>query len=1350
MRSYFLALGLCASLLTTSGCGRKEPAPPPSQDPGAATEAPPASEPAPPTPAAPAPLPPTANAPASIETASAAVLVRVAFGDVMQREYGGVILKPDTFTPPIADDSDRRFVAVWIPDYEGRDLQDQSCKIGVFRTPPTEPDAGRNNDRHFLRDADLVEFDESSRIALVRFIENLPYRLDGGVKAGQGQPPHHALVAAFKSRPLPASFPAPDSATQPPSAALAGLAIRQDRAVINEAGTLAGIVPATLPLLSEAGNLTRFARLSKDGGPLSAPFQTPSLDTRPLLFQVQDVQTTVVRDNETRLRITGKLRDPLGQLSTWRGSYKRIADPKEFEQALADENFKLAKESSVYPSLKNGHLECQLPNMLSRDSAGPVHALVQLRAALKKGNDEYFTKPFLITLTPKGTLVEATVNLGTRAAPAAPPAPPPSLPAAAPIAPEPQASHSPAVPPAAPATAAELKRVKTESPIVAGFSICGGREVLLNLSGAPYWKRLSLETGDWLPLPDMDLVQVRLTGNKEALFALDPATRTVRRFNAATLKQEAEQQLPEKAAWIAIAAGCNTQHAPLAIVSPNGVLALSPHDLSLIHDGVSSERPINPASDKVRYVLSADGLNLFHFRPESGMDQPTIYKSYLGGVKGFSDPVWHVKTSPSPVSAAFGWSSMGFQARLGLLKPSGQQENIEVLDPPTAAGVKKAIPLPSAPLWLEVTTTSHPSLPSTHKGALRSFVTQERFIELDLPELGELAEKFHTSLQNRVFFHPGAPALATWHGSDTVTIRQLKPTATLPTKLPVLLNFPEAVIPRGSTWTFKPVFFGPTAATLEMTGTPDAERSPDGTLSWNPPDGLPVSSYQIAFRLGPPSATTPGVEFNMPVLFHGGGRVTAAPPHLDPGSIESLRKGAQRGEVTKTRLVPLASRAFHSPRPVARVHQGLNDYLLLEMQDKSLALLSLSDLQIKGSVTLSPATRFFPAGESLLTFDAERGLLSRLSLPGLTPAANLKMPLKTEVVGIAAGENADSVVTLLVQQRLMQGNDVRERSRNVLFLEKATLQRGPWASLSPSNEKDPNGGWSNDTPVSLRGGEYREGPQRMPCSLDGRTVLLPSGLLAISNAMTIGVQATGSAGSDFANLVTTASPTADRLFVMGNMTTPTTAQAFRIGGLSDAKIMSRCGNYLVAPVQTGEVRAVTIESTEGFRPLLTLTGIDALELKDVQFGRVQNNFPCIPFGEKNLLVCMSPGGTVIQLIDLNLPDVVKQVSPDTVVVTSHVRPYVLRGGTLQYQVTVNNPDAVTSYRLRDTVPGATISPEGMLVFKAPADGAQDKTRNIAIEVVLKAGGVVVHEIGIAILPTTTMPMPTKPANPNSI
>ena len=132
------------------------------------------------------------------------------------------------------------------------------------------------------------------------------------------------------------------------------------------------------------------------------------------------------------------------------------------------------------------------------------------------------------------------------------------------------------------------KMFPLEAPVRDLKEIAGGREVLLQFDGPPFWKRFSLTRNEWLPLPPMNLTDVHITGNATALFVLDRGAAEVRKFMLTDLKQVNSVKLSGEQIPVAILAGCNSERAPVHVLMKEEVLSLDPN--SLLRRGLDCSR----------------------------------------------------------------------------------------------------------------------------------------------------------------------------------------------------------------------------------------------------------------------------------------------------------------------------------------------------------------------------------------------------------------------------------------------------------------------------------------------------------------------------------------------------------------------------------------------------------------------------------------------------------------------------------------------------------------------------------------------------------------------------------------
>jgi hypothetical protein len=208
-------------------------------------------------------------------------------------------------------------------------------------------------------------------------------------------------------------------------------------------------------------------------------------------------------------------------------------------------------------------------------------------------------------------------------------------------------------------------------------------------------------------------------------------------------------------------------------------------------------------------------------------------------------------------------------------------------------------------------------------------------------------------------------------------------------------------------------------------------------------------------------------------------------------------------------------------------------------------------------------------------------------------------------------------------------------------------------------------------------------------------------------------------------------PTADRLFLEGQMYLSADLPAIKIcDGRSAA--LSRCGNYVAwLKIENDGRKQIRLSSANDGRPLLGLAGVELLKLHD---GEEQYQRQVLmPRGDKNLLTVLSRGGLLLQGIDLDLAATFLALEPQSAYVTSHPFPIVAEGRTLDYQVTVSNPAAVSRYELRDRTPGAIITPQGHLSYRAPSQLKQSQQETIAIVIHFKSGEVALHQVPVYVI-----------------
>ncbi|MCF7787097.1 MAG: hypothetical protein K9N47_13305, partial [Prosthecobacter sp.] len=512
------------------GCGKSEHE---AASPAPVVEAMPAAPaPSPAVPAAPAPAPSKPALVLTPELENAVVVVRVAVAGTLMREQTGVILRPEVFSPPIPLETPRRYVAVLLPGHEESVLRDKSCNILVLRRRLDE----KNRPFVLMRPALLLHFDAASHVAVLQFTEDFPYQLEEGPVrvSGEGAEAEamYLLQAALNQEQQQ------QTATLPRGPKGTGLTGAVDvsllRARMADGGLklAEGQPQAPGPVANAGSRLNVAAVLAGDGSlagfakPGAAPelqgfekFVVPQVAELDLRYVMTGVEIESVGDHSKslgyyRVRVKGAVSDPLNEYRTARLAVRNLATAEDFMPVANPQANQPAMEHEG--EFDRCHMEAdgsfslnlRLPPEVQ--SASQVVQVEMLRAS---GEVAFRTAPFMVVSKRRGAGVYQSV-------------------VGAPGAEAPVTAEAPAKP--------GLVELTTESRILHGAPLCEGREVIFRLEGAPYWKRLSLAEGKWLPLPmaEEELAHCWVAGNKDAIFVLTPGAAETRRYNVATLALE--------------------------------------------------------------------------------------------------------------------------------------------------------------------------------------------------------------------------------------------------------------------------------------------------------------------------------------------------------------------------------------------------------------------------------------------------------------------------------------------------------------------------------------------------------------------------------------------------------------------------------------------------------------------------------------------------------------------------------------------------------------------------------------------------------------------------------------------
>ncbi|MCF7786833.1 MAG: hypothetical protein K9N47_11970 [Prosthecobacter sp.] len=1357
------------SLLGAAGCGKREDAPaaPGVETPAAAVKS-----------DVPAPAPPTAPAPPkpalvlTQELESAVVCVRVTMAQTLVREQTGVLLRPESFVQsPLPAESLQRLVAVLLPAYDEAALRDPGCAIHVLRR---KLDA---NDKPYVLQCQgaLAHFDAKTHAALVQYTEDFACRLDGGLSPGAGVGAGTAglsLLAATYEVPPP-----PQPGQPPPSLPKRGnIPYAEQRGTMLPGGVAVAVLPASLQegalrlepaattvdarvrvaaVLDGEGRLAGFAS-RKVPGEESWAFQAlalpPAVEELRLLYVPQSVETGPLMKGTSwgqgwyHVTVKGVLKDPLKELQFCRVAVQNLptpgfplaADVRENQQPLLHDGQLITVSIPADGSFR---FELRLPK-----NAKSAFQLVQVQLVKKGGSWDgqaaFHAAPFLIVsksdeagalatvlgLDAQGGAAKGMSN-GNANADA-------SMPAALPANATPQTAPGGGRP--VPVVSTVQKTLSTESRILHGVPLCGGREVLLRLEGAPYWKRLSLAEGKWLPLPAVeDLGACHLAGNKDAIFVVHPSLREIRRYNATTLALEKTGRLPDGMSYQGVAAGCLTADGPVAVLTDSGALACDARELLVRKTPNLEQNAAMKLPPGFFYQAAGDGGAVWGrtYGRSADQDRHRAYR-YEDDVVGFSNILHRemAQTGRLPTMAATAPWDRGISGE-GICAPLINSPNFFLL----TGNLRREERGPNA-----------------RAGAPRctfySFYADAPWATVDVPEARDVPPDEWRTFVERMWLDPESLTLAVWHAAEKITLHTLDKAALPQPAVPVLLNYPDCHVPRGGSFHFKPQILGSDAAEVSISEPPEGlTLGARGTVDWQAPQDMLPEHVTFGLKLAGAMPAQRACELKVKLRLGGQKPLVAVPASLSGTAAETAVAEMGQGKKARMPLVPLSFRHYMSSSPIEYVSPGLNDYLALQLRDRTLQLLSLKDWQVEGSRVLQETDCAFMAGDAVFIYNTATRVLTRHTLPGFTVTHHLPMPGKARLFGLAAGVTPSGPLTLLQVEVVPHkiSPTIMTDKLSVTILDKQTLSLGRWA---PYYHRE-NPGILGSIIGSLL---PQKKPVHIPCSNDGRVLNFPNGLFMISPGITVNfnyyrkpqdVPDWNSWGVHLSlqpepSMTTIASPMGGRMFSQG-LVFFNNFPTFKVAAWWQPSAISRCGNY-IATVKTEASHSVPLTGQEinifsaaDGRPLLNLAGLDLLRLRDDMNPHdtgIDDKRPLVtPLGDKNLLVLLSRGGTVLEAVDLDFERVCRLVNPATACFTSHPFPVVAEGRTLEYQVTVSNPEVVSSYELRDSTLGAEITPQGRFTYQAPPDMDRSRQFKIAVLIRFTNGETAVQEFPIYVI-----------------
>ena len=852
--------------------------------------------PTPPLTSNPTPIPAAPVVNATAEQTAAVLWVRVAVGGLPARDSIGALLHRDEIPDTSLTQGNERFVVVALNGWDEAQLRNATAQFIVYRNKLDR--AGATVAMSFP--AILVQFDAAIHVGILSYCDDFEYPADPGfhLQHGSTQSDMTMLRAShgtWMSAPTPrrtareqaftveaASYPSEQPA-HPPS----NVSASDHTRVIN---------PAQL-LLSKPDTLIGFVEYPQDNSILTRldHFSVAISLPVPKLLKA----TFAATPEQARYQINLTLEPGASDTSI---KHLRLHIRDGSPSTLA--SLPPPNTSGVFVPITEHAIELPrssgMPDTWTADLPSPLAGqqqfyLLQLSWPMfpQAKTPELYGKPFLVKVERRPTGLYPEVV---------------GWPAGADASSSERTSGAHLVP----AVEIPLEAAAQEVHLIAG-----GREALIHLSAAPFWKRFSFEKNAWLPLPG-NLANVSVTGDLDALFILDRDTHEIRKFSMPGLELGSMRKLPPDD-YLTVLAGCNSSHAPLQIITATEVMSLDPETLQRrdaawwTNEGQKSPAVVTgePRVAGVRrsYFNSGDGLCVWRL---GQYNQPYLYYNsdlcgldfgYLGqssnigyGVPGVTGGFYlenGLRSRDTPGGKA---DEAGRPAAPWTTAPSALSENSPVIFRLLRPAPREMPPRP-------------PRLGCfTFSGGLP-------FAEVDVPELAGLSNDESWPKDRWAFLDPYSQQLATL-SADRKTWIVRKLVLDEDRDQPMLLNWPDTTVARGQAFRFQPRLVGGTkfkAELLGQAGRPAVDEQA-GTVEF------PISPNEFdAVELL--NLTVPGkdaAQVSYPIIVH----VAGPPlPFVTPplGSVEGLN---QRGTglaslgLSHEGLLPLTAELYQFADPV--------------------------------------------------------------------------------------------------------------------------------------------------------------------------------------------------------------------------------------------------------------------------------------------------------------------------------------------------------------------------------------------------------------------------------------------------
>lgn len=1268
-----------------------------------------------------------ARATATREQIGSCVRVRVIAGALPVKNVAGAILSRQELPATGNFFDQNRCVVTYLKSWTEAQVRSDRAKFLIYRNLPD----ARGQLGCYLYSGKLLQFDEKSGIALITYFQGFSATTDLGFTIDRNAMNAQAVALQFGSavarEPVTPFHPAAASQQRTEAMALVSGTFDSSSKTSgelefpsgekfetgDEASVVAGAPASLLGFAdstgSKAANLVRIP-------PLEIAVQVPIIT--PISATFTNFGANVVMKLTIERKNGGELLP--------RVELRKMALPSGTKVDLASLPDPFAPLTNRGDSRFSTSLLLGESNLMDTNFPAPqadneeVSYLVQLAWASSSTDKvpSSFSRPFLVKITRKSIgLVVATEGV---AGPVNPPAD----------------------------SEGKTKTFPLDAPVIRIFEIAGGKEVLMQCLGDPFWKRFSMEKREWLPLPSLNSSTVDLAGNLSHLFVLDRSAAEVRSYQLSDLKLVAtgKLDLPNEQVF-AIRAGCLSDRAPIHVLCSKGPVSLDAETLQRIEDSDERGEFVSNAETAADARASGDGVSLYMKGSYHGCF--TFRGSILGLRRGYLDAEQCSFRGEAMVSAAFNVEGDRIST---CASPGGAWNKLTELVRPKLTTRKFVFQ--NAPIIARFVNGQKRSIPPIPpRMELISLWDPEPIADLPVPELAEIMGEYGEERPSKhlvcVDLHSQrlgilSPDQKTWIVHD-FELRQ-------EAKRAVISDWPDAFVNRGGEFHYQPHIINEGRVSAELIGAKEPtpvtvdEKGISFQVAANELASLLVLNVTVSGKEGSTVSAIPIYVGGMPPPF--------VWPDLNPGiNPDDFAAGFKSLLASKDQRVALKSDFYASPNRIVEVLGPTNGILALVTDANRVDFLNLDSHQKVGNVPTPVNAKFYAGGDALFEYDADRRSLARISVPDGRREASISLPADVSLEGIALGEHRNQPISLfLVRRKNERSTQLGELNittwqtgRAMVVLNSETLRSGAWAQPRVWTHGSDPAAAQEALNLLTFGQKF---PRRIVGSHDGSVLQLRSyfGLITpkISLVAPYPESRNQSSGLYFSSYSAEGS-------ITGLVATNSRGEVSQNGVIEQDSMNALgtpCGRYFLVGVDSSSgARSFEVRSIENRQPIFRLNRLAVLRSnpEQGQFGSVagiqvlQDNGPA---------VVRSRGGKLLQFVELDIPHLASVVAPDNFHVTSQPSPILVEGGTYEYQVEVSNPGLVTGYKLREPPPNAAISPSGMLRFSSPQNVSAPTRVPISIEIAGKSGNTILHNFSVIVIPRqlpAPPPVESKPA-----